>query len=389
MKKRKLEIILWFFYSVIVISFLYLMNYLSKKIYLENKLAFYITVGLFALVLFELTILIDQYTIRKTREITTPSLIRKIEEKKEELFESKQGIPIKISDFSKAYKERVIISGLNLIMNIGEFVSIIGPAGSGKSTLLECMVNRKKPTTGNIKFFGREYKDVKGKIAFVPQQYEIYLNQTVYQNLKNSAIKWSVKEADAKIERVLVRFGLLNYKKFKANKLSGGQMRLLSIAMELIRDPEIIILDEPTSGLDPNVRNDIVTALSNLAYYSKKTIVMSTHFMSDAKESDRIVLLARGKKIIEGNYIELVKNMPGGGIAISAIIQNINYKIYNNLKKLPRVNKIKRTGKRVLIISEKPSLNYYQNKLKMMGCVIKNAGLVNLTLDDAFFYYTR
>lgn len=274
MKKRKLEIILWFFYSVIVISFLYLMNYLSKKIYLENKLAFYITVGLFALVLFELTILIDQYTIRKTREITTPSLIRKIEEKKEELFESKQGIPIKISDFSKAYKERVIISGLNLIMNIGEFVSIIGPAGSGKSTLLECMVNRKKPTTGNIKFFGREYKDVKGKIAFVPQQYEIYLNQTVYQNLKNSAIKWSVKEADAKIERVLVRFGLLNYKKFKANKLSGGQMRLLSIAMELIRDPEIIILDEPTSGLDPNVRNDIVTALSNLAYYSKKTIVM-------------------------------------------------------------------------------------------------------------------
>lgn len=111
--------------------------------------------------------------------------------------------------------------------------------------------------------------------------------------------------------------------------------------------------------------------------------------MSDAKESDRIVLLARGKKIIEGNYIELVKNMPGGGIAISAIIQNINYKIYNNLKKLPRVNKIKRTGKRVLIISEKPSLNYYQNKLKMMGCVIKNAGLVNLTLDDAFFYYTR
>lgn len=389
MKKRKLEIILWFFYSVIVISFLYLMNYLSKKIYLENKLAFYITVGLFALVLFELTILIDQYTIRKTREITTPSLIRKIEEKKEELFESKQGIPIKISDFSKAYKERVIISGLNLIMNIGEFVSIIGPAGSGKSTLLECMVNRKKPTTGNIKFFGREYKDVKGKIAFVPQQYEIYLNQTVYQNLKNSAIKWSVKEADAKIERVLVRFGLLNYKKFKANKLSGGQMRLLSIAMELIRDPEIIILDEPTSGLDPNVRNDIVTALSNLAYYSKKTIVMSTHFMSDAKESDRIVLLARGKKIIEGNYIELVKNMPGGGIAISAIIQNINYKIYNNLKKLPGVNKIKRTGKRVLIISEKPSLNYYQNKLKMMGCVIKNAGLVNLTLDDAFFYYTR
>lgn len=360
----------------------------------ETNLPIYISVGLVSFVILELLVIIIMSVISSIRfnKLKTKSLIKDITKPKLEepafIEEVLTDNAIEIKNFSVIYGKTPILRNINLKIKRNLLTCIIGPAGSGKSTILECVVGRKKPRTGEIKMFGIKRSKIKDKMAFVPQFPELYMNQTVYQNMKNSAIRWSVKESNPKIEKVLERFNLLNRKNVKGNRLSGGQIRLLSIAMELIRDPEIIILDEPTTGLDPNKRNEIMTALSNLVYYNKKTVVMTTHHMSDTEEADNIILVGKTKILAQGKANQFKYSLPGKGSSIKILIKNMSYELLNKIKKLKQVDYVIREGKEVTIISKRPEIKLFRNLINKLGGKIVNIRLVPITMIEAFSYFT-
>ncbi|MEK6816971.1 MAG: ABC transporter ATP-binding protein, partial [Nanoarchaeota archaeon] len=161
---------------------------------------------------------------------------------------------INVTDLSFSRGKKQILNGISFSINRGDIVSVLGGSGVGKSTLIECMVLRQKVSSGEISIFENDiYKNpgIFKSVGFVPQSPEIYMDQTVMQNMINSATKWGVQDAALKIETSLKQVKLSNRKDVTAKNLSGGQKKLLSLAMELIHDSELLILDEPTTGLDP------------------------------------------------------------------------------------------------------------------------------------------
>jgi len=210
---------------------------------------------------------------------------------------SKTADAISVSGFSLRHGKNVILEDVSFEVKRGELVCLLGPSGTGKSTVIESLVGRKTPDKGTIKILGediRKNKKIMDYVGFVPQGAEIYMNQPAEQNLLTSATKWGVKDAKKKAEKVLLDINLTQRANIEAKKLSGGQQKLLSLGMELIRDPELLILDEPTTGLDPNTRNNIITIISQIVAQRHKTALFTTHFMDEAEYCDRIALIYRG-----------------------------------------------------------------------------------------------
>ena len=192
-------------------------------------------------------------------------------------------------------------------------------------------------------------------VGFVPQGAEIYMNQTVEQNLSTSATKWGIKDSKNKIGKVISEIGLMQRKDIEAKKLSGGQQKLLSLGMELVREPELLILDEPTTGLDPNTRNNIITIISQIVAQRHKTALFTTHFMDDAEECDNVIILADGKIAAQGSPSKLKKMLPGTGRIVNVILDNVTDDLLIKIKKLESVREIIREGRSLKIITEEPN----------------------------------
>src|SRR3989338_7134177 len=181
------------------------------------------------------------------------------------------------------------------------------------------------------------------------------MNQTAEQNLFSSATKWGIKNGKNKVEDILSVIGLSHRKELKASKLSGGQLKILSLGMELIREPELLILDEPTTGLDPNTRDNIITILSKLVTQQSKTVFFTTHFMDDAEECDEVIIISNGKIVAQGAPNKLEKRLPGSGKVVSIILDNVTDDLLRKIKKIEGVIKVISEGRSIKIITEEPS----------------------------------
>ena len=297
---------------------------------------------------------------------------------------------INISGLRVKKGSKTILEDINFSVKRGDFVSLLGPSGSGKSTIIEILAGRKKQTSGNIKIFEKKLgtENINHLIGFVPQGNEVYMNQSVLQNLENSAIKWDIKNSKEKIEKVLDNVKLSERKNLVASKLSGGQLKLLSLAMELIREPELLILDEPTTGLDPITRNQIITILSNLSRDNKKTILITTHFMDDAEECDEVVIIDNKKVVAKGTPEKLKKMLPGSGKMITLVLDNSDKDLLEKIRKTQGIEKIIAEGRTLNILMENPNAVEIANEIHKYGGYVNESKIAKATMKEVFVFFT-
>lgn len=217
---------------------------------------------------------------------------------------------IKTVNLTKKYKDVTAVDDLNLSIEQGELFSLLGVNGAGKTTTIKMLSCLTKPTSGDA--FLNDYsvltdtKKVKSFISVSPQETAVAPNLSVKENLEFMCgiHGFSKEKRTEKIKELSEQFGLNEVLSKKAEKLSGGWQRRVSIAMALISEPEILFLDEPTLGLDVLARSDLWDTIRSLK--GKITIILTTHYMEEAEAlSDRIGIMKEGKLLTVGTSDEL------------------------------------------------------------------------------------
>lgn len=217
---------------------------------------------------------------------------------------------IKTESLTKRYKDLTAVDNLDLTVEHGELLSLLGVNGAGKTTIIKMLSCILAPTSGDAFLGGHSIVsstvEVKRLIGVSPQETAVAPNLTVEENLQLmcGVHGFSKEKQKWKIVELAQRFQLNDILKKKAGKLSGGWQRRLSIAMALISEPEILFLDEPTLGLDVLARSELWDIIRSLK--GKITMILTTHYMEEAEAlSDRIGIMKNGKLLIVGTAEEL------------------------------------------------------------------------------------
>jgi putative ABC transport system ATP-binding protein len=199
-----------------------------------------------------------------------------------------------------------VLKDINLTINSGEFVSIMGPSGSGKSTLLYLIGGLDKPTAGSVKIKGSELSEMKDKdqsimrrrdIGFVFQFYNLIPNLNVEENVMLPVLLDGKKLKDyrSKLDEILEVVGLSDRRSHTPRELSGGQQQRVAIARALINEPDIILADEPIGNLDTKTGTEVMQLLQKINKEKGKTIVQVTHSTEAADYGNRIINVRDGK----------------------------------------------------------------------------------------------
>lgn len=233
---------------------------------------------------------------------------------------------IKIQNLNKKFGNNEVLKDINLDINKGEVVAIIGPPGSGKSTLLRCMNLLETPTKGHVIFEGNDLtkkgvqlEQLRQKMGMVFQNFNLFPHKKVKENIM-LAPKLLKKNDDSTLNEqaieLLDKVGLKDKADVYPNQLSGGEKQRVAIARALAMHPDVILFDEPTSALDPEVVGDVLKVMKDLAKEGM-TMVVVTHEMGFAKDvSDKVIFMADGvvvesgtpQKIFEKPQHERTKN---------------------------------------------------------------------------------
>ncbi|MDU2375606.1 energy-coupling factor transporter ATPase [Anaerococcus vaginalis] len=222
------------------------------------------------------------------------------------------------SDENENIEYTAALNDLDLSITKGEFVAILGHNGSGKSTLAKLLNGQIFPTSGDILICGMNTKDdkkiweIREKCSMVFQNPDNQMVATTVENevafgpenlqIKNPELRQRVDEAIRLV-------GMQNYVKKSPSELSGGQKQRVSIAGVIAMLSDCIIFDEPTAMLDPKGRADVMNIIHDLNKKYKKTVVHITHYMEEAALADRIIVLNKGKKALEGSAREVFSNV--------------------------------------------------------------------------------
>lgn len=225
---------------------------------------------------------------------------------------------IKVVNLHKSFKNLQVLKGINLEVNKGEVVVIIGPSGSGKSTVLRCLNKLEEATNGDIFFKDISITDPKNDInkirqdmGMVFQNFNLFPHMTVLENITLAPIKLKkINKEEAEIIgiKLLKRVGLEDKSKAYPNQLSGGQKQRVAIARALAMSPDLMLFDEPTSALDPEMVGEVLEVMKQLATEGM-TMVIVTHEMNFAKQvADRVIFMDDGIILEEGTPEEIFTN---------------------------------------------------------------------------------
>ena len=225
-----------------------------------------------------------------------------------------------VKKLEKSFENQKVLRGIDLEIQDGETVVLIGSSGSGKSTFLRYLNLLNVPDKGQIFIDGQEItkpktnlNKLRAKVGMVFQSFNLFENLNIIENIKlapRKVLHLSNKQAEKEAMELLKRVGLANKAYDYPKNLSGGQKQRVAIARALAMHPEVILFDEPTSALDPEMVGEVLEVIKDLAKDHSRTMVIVTHEMSFAREvGTRLIFLDKGK-IIEDGEPHQVMNHP-------------------------------------------------------------------------------
>ena len=225
---------------------------------------------------------------------------------------------IKIQGLHKSFGKLEVLKGIDYEVKEKEIICVIGPSGSGKSTFLRCINLLEDVTAGDVYIDKVKVNDpatdinaIRKNVGMVFQQFNLFPHMRVLENITIAPIKikkMAQKDAEALAHKLLKKVGLGDKANVYPEQLSGGQMQRVAIARALAMQPKIMLFDEPTSALDPEMVNEVLDVMKQLAYEGM-TMVVVTHEMGFAKEMcDRVLFMDQGLLVEEGTPEQIFDN---------------------------------------------------------------------------------
>jgi ABC-2 type transport system ATP-binding protein len=209
---------------------------------------------------------------------------------------------IAIDDLVVVRGNRPVLPGLSCTVPAGSVTGLLGPSGSGKSTLMRCVVGVQKIKSGTVTVLGEPAGSppLRRRVGYLTQAPSVYEDLTVAENLAYFATVVGVPRAqrEGEVGRVLALVSLTDHAHVRVDRLSGGQLSRVSLAVALVGTPELLVLDEPTVGLDPVLRRDLWVLFRRFADEGT-TLLVSSHVMDEAARCDRLLLMREGRLLAD------------------------------------------------------------------------------------------
>jgi len=255
---------------------------------------------------------------------------------------------IQVENLTKYYSDLCAVNQINLDIQKGEILGLLGPNGAGKTTTLRMLTGFLRPSSGSVNILNYKIEEhpleIKKLLGYLPESAPLYHDMLVYDYLSYVADIRGI-EKGRKLDRIRQLADLCGINEVMhkpVNELSKGYKQRVGLAHAMINDPEILILDEPTSGLDPNQIVEIRQIIKQIG--KEKTIILSTHILSEAEATcDRVVIINRGKIVADGST-ESLKESAGDKQHIHLTLQNADFKsvdkILSNLKEISGITRI-------------------------------------------------
>ena len=217
---------------------------------------------------------------------------------------------IEVENLNKQFDNILAVKNINVKINKGSIVGLLGPNGCGKTTTIGMILGLIKPTSGTVSINGQNIENennrtkILEKVNFISPYVELPKKLTVQENLKVYGKMYGVNNLKDKISDLMKNLNLLEFEKRKTGELSSGQKNRVSLAKALINDPEILLLDEPTASLDPDVGDYIRTYLEDFASKRGTTILLASHNMNEVERLCSEVMMMKNGHIIDKGTCE-------------------------------------------------------------------------------------
>jgi ABC-2 type transport system ATP-binding protein len=286
------------------------------------------------------------------------------------------------------------VDGVNLKVEEGTIFGLLGPNGAGKSTTIRLILGLLKPTSGYVKVFGisveKNRKEVLKITGYMPQQFSLYEDLTVEENMRLYASMYGIKskEANERIQQLMDEFNLREIRNRLAGKLSGGMKQRLALAVALIHNPKLLVVDEPTAGVDPPLRRYFWEKFRELKRRGV-TILVTTHYMDEAENCDRIALMSRGRVAAEGTPLQ-IKRLAFGGDLVELVVEGDPRPKLINLD--AQILEFEKDGSysrlRLLVSDASEKLVLLTKNFEKEGIKVVRAYPVYVSLEDAFIRLT-
>ncbi len=217
---------------------------------------------------------------------------------------------IKVTSLTKKFNDLTAVNDLSFSVQEGDVYGFLGQNGAGKSTTIRMLLTLITPTSGEIELFGKKLQgnkqEILSQVGAVIEKPDVYKYLSAYDNLKLFAKLSHKKIGHQQLMDQLDMVGLASRANDKVKTFSQGMKQRLGIGIALVHDPKLIILDEPTNGLDPQGISDIRNLILHLSRERNKTIVISSHLLSEIEQvATRVLIIDKGRKLVEGNATEL------------------------------------------------------------------------------------
>ena len=218
---------------------------------------------------------------------------------------------IKITNLSKRFKNTLAVKNISFSINKSTIIGLLGPNGCGKSTTMGMMLGLIKPNSGTVIINGKNIEsnrtDLLEKMNFISPYIELPKKLSVEENLKVYGRLYGVKNLKDKVNDLMEKLNLTEFRKKKTGELSSGQKNRVSLAKALINNPEILLLDEPTASLDPDVGDYIRSFIEDFASNKGSTILLASHNMNEVERlCDEVMMMKNGEIIDKGKSNDLI-----------------------------------------------------------------------------------
>ena len=302
---------------------------------------------------------------------------------------------IEVKNVTKRFNDKLVLDNVSYEVNKGEIFGFIGPNGAGKSTLINIMTSLLAPDSGTIKICGYDIlkEPIKAKecIGYVPQDISLLEELTAYDNLEFFGALYGLQGKDLKsrIQEALEVTGLVEKKKEKIKKFSGGMKRRLNIAAAIMHHPKVLIMDEPTVGVDPQSRKHIFDFTKNICKEWGTTVIYTSHYMEEVEElCKRVFIIDLGKEIAYGTEEEIKTSVfPNNKIIIEA--KDITAELILNVEKVKGVLKVKEKEEAIILtIDSNFKLNNVLSIIEEYDVNIKKISYEEAKLEDVFLSLT-